>query len=341
MIGKEILNYIIVSKIGDGGMGTVYLAEHKFIQQQKVAIKVIRKDMVNESSRRRLQEEAEHLAGLNHPNIVKFLNYHIDNEGNVYLIMEYAEGDTLAQYIRTKTGLIVESRILPIFEPILDAFDYAHKKKVIHRDIKPSNIIVTPDGTPKILDFGISTILDENVDEGKEEAFIMGTPSFMSPEQVRGQGIDFRSDRQCRGVPILEVIGYAGTFHGADLIAELAVFNVGNDVAPSVGRFVDNDEIDFGVLTHQTFRSRRLGAVAGTGIRSAPADEDERDKRRGDSRNRRCSETRHHYPLSESDAQQHLRYHEKRYVVGRCAGAGAVAGVRVCGVAGLTVRRLG
>ena len=206
MIGKEILNYIIVSKIGDGGMGTVYLAEHKFIQQQKVAIKVIRKDMVNESSRRRLQEEAEHLAGLNHPNIVKFLNYHIDNEGNVYLIMEYAEGDTLAQYIRTKTGLIVESRILPIFEPILDAFDYAHKKKVIHRDIKPSNIIVTPDGTPKILDFGISTILDENVDEGKEEAFIMGTPSFMSPEQVRGQGIDFRSDIYSLGVLLFQML---------------------------------------------------------------------------------------------------------------------------------------
>ena len=89
MIGKEILNYIIVSKIGDGGMGTVYLAEHKFIQQQKVAIKVIRKDMVNESSRRRLQEEAEHLAGLNHPNIVKFLNYHIDNEGNYRKLEKY------------------------------------------------------------------------------------------------------------------------------------------------------------------------------------------------------------------------------------------------------------
>lgn len=206
MIGKEILNYIIVSRIGSGGMGTVYLAEHKFIKQQKVAIKVIHNNMVNEASKQRLHDEAEKLASLNHPNIVKFLNYHIDEEGNVYLIMEYADGITLEEYIRTKTGLIVESKIWPILEPVLDAFEYAHKHKVVHRDIKPSNIIITTDGVPKILDFGISTIMDDSHDSESQEAFIMGTPSYMSPEQVKGKGIDFRSDIYSLGVLLHQML---------------------------------------------------------------------------------------------------------------------------------------
>lgn len=206
MIGKEVLNYVIVSEIGVGGMGAVYLAEHKFIKNQKVAIKVIKGNRINEAAKQRLKEEAEHLASLNHPNIVKFLNYDIDQDGNVYLIMEYAEGDTLDKYIRTKTGLIVESRILPLFEPILDAFDYAHKHHVIHRDIKPSNIIITNEGMPKILDFGISTIMEEGKTSDAQEAFIMGTPSFMSPEQVRGKGIDTRSDIYSLGVMLHQML---------------------------------------------------------------------------------------------------------------------------------------
>lgn len=206
MIGKEVLNYVIVSEIGVGGMGAVYLAEHKYIKNQKVAIKVIKGNRINETAKQRLKEEAEHLASLNHPNIVKFLNYDIDQEGNVYLIMEYAEGVTLDRYIRTKTGLIVESKILPLFEPILDAFDYAHKHHVIHRDIKPSNIIITNEGTPKILDFGISTIMDDAKELDAQEVYIMGTPSFMSPEQVRGRGIDTRSDIYSLGVMLHQML---------------------------------------------------------------------------------------------------------------------------------------
>ena len=204
MIGKEILNYIITAKIGSGGMGSVFLAEHKFIKQQKVAIKMIKSELFNDFAKNKLKEEAERLASLDHPNIVKFLNYDIDAQGNVYLIMEYAEGATLDQYINSKTGLIVEEKILPLFEPILDAFDYAHKKKVVHRDIKPANIIITTEGVPKILDFGISTIVDEG--NNAEEAFIMGTPSYMSPEQVKGRGIDTRSDIYSLGVLLHQML---------------------------------------------------------------------------------------------------------------------------------------
>lgn len=205
MIGKEILNYTILSLIGKGGMGSVYLAEHKYIKQQKVAIKVINGNMTNEFTRQRLAEEADRLARLNHPNIVHFINYHIDEVGTVYLIMEYADGYSLEEYIKTVSGLIVENRVCSFFEPLLDAFEYAHKHKIIHKDIKPSNIVITKEGVPKILDFGIAALLD---DRGQEEAddIIMGTPSYMSPEQVKGLPLDQKSDIYSLGVLLHQML---------------------------------------------------------------------------------------------------------------------------------------
>lgn len=199
MIGKEILNYTITSFIGMGGMGSVYLAEHKFIKTQKAAIKVINSNMVNDYTKKKLQEEAEHLARLNHTNIVHFIDYHIDSNSNLYLIMEYADGVSLDKYIETISGLIVEERICSLFDPILDAVGFAHRHGTIHRDIKPSNIIITEEGSPKILDFGIAKIIKEdNVEE--PDKMIMGTPSYMSPEQVLGDHLDERSDIYSLGV---------------------------------------------------------------------------------------------------------------------------------------------
>lgn len=203
MIGKEILNYTILSLIGSGGMGSVYLAENKYIRQQKVAIKVINANMVNDFTRQRMKEEAEHLASLDHPNIVRFMNYHADNEGNIYLVMEYAEGMSLDKFISKKNGLIVEERIAPMFEPLLDAVGYAHRKRILHRDIKPNNIIITPDGTPKILDFGIATLMREDNESAGQ---IIGTPSYMSPEQVRGETLDERSDIYSLGVVLFQMM---------------------------------------------------------------------------------------------------------------------------------------
>lgn len=205
MIGKEILNYTIVSLLGKGGMGSVYLAEHKYIKQQKVAIKVINGNMINDFTRQRLAEEADRLARLNHPNIVHFINYHIDEAGSIYLIMEYADGHSLENYIRDVSGLIVEEKICPFFEPLLDAFDYAHRHKIIHKDIKPSNIIITNEGVPKILDFGIAALLDEGGEETDKDV-IMGTPSYMSPEQVRGESLDQRSDIYSLGVLLHQML---------------------------------------------------------------------------------------------------------------------------------------
>ncbi|MDD2961727.1 MAG: serine/threonine-protein kinase [Muribaculaceae bacterium] len=202
MIGKEVLNYTIISLIGKGGMGEVYLAEHKFITHQRAAIKVISASMVNDFTLKLLKDEAEHLASLNHPNIVHFIDYHIDESGNVFLIMEYADGMSLDKYVNSVTGLIVEERVLPIIEPILDAVEYAHKHNIIHRDIKPSNIIITKEGVPKILDFGISTFLGSNDNNN----IVIGTPSYMSPEQVIGEAVDKRSDIYSIGVLLHQLL---------------------------------------------------------------------------------------------------------------------------------------
>lgn len=196
MIGKEVLNYTIKSFIGKGGMGSVYLAENKYIKEQKVAIKVINGDRVNDFMRSQLAEEAKKLAKLNHPNIVHFLNFDIDDKGNVYLIMEYAEGISLDKYIQTVSGLIVEDRVCPIIEPILDAVQYAHSQGIIHRDIKPANIMISSDGVPKILDFGIAKMMGD----AEADNIIMGTPSYMSPEQVKGEPLDERTDIYSLGV---------------------------------------------------------------------------------------------------------------------------------------------
>lgn len=205
MKGKEILNYIIQSLIGKGGMGSVYLAEHKFIKGQMAAIKVINSNMLNDFTRKKLLDEATNQSKLGHQNIAHFQNFHIDEQGNAYLVMEYADGLSLEDYINTVSGLIVEDRICPLFEPILDAIGYAHKHNILHCDIKPANIVVTKEGSPKVLDFGIAKIINED-GVAEEDNMIAGTPSYMSPEQVRGEKMDARSDIYSLGVLLYQML---------------------------------------------------------------------------------------------------------------------------------------
>lgn len=199
LIGKQILNYHITKIIGKGGMGTVYLAENTDIEQ-KVAIKVLNDNLIqSEKVRERMKKEAQTLLKLDHPNIVKLLNY-IEQDNGLYLIMEYVDGCSLEDYILKKNGLIVEKRAYEMIKELLMAFSYAHKKGVIHRDIKPSNIFITKDNHIKILDFGIAHLVTESNDD--EKGWVIGTPSYMSPEQVEGSDIDIRSDIYSLGVLI-------------------------------------------------------------------------------------------------------------------------------------------
>lgn len=202
MAFTDILNYKIIRLLGSGGMGSVYLAANVNIDQQ-VAIKVIRPEYAkNPAIRSRFKKEAELLCSLDHPGIVKFLNY-IETESSLFLIMEYVKGTTLKDYIEKKNGLIVESKAWPILQEILDAFSYAHSNGIIHRDIKPSNIMITEDGHAKIMDFGIAGIVNDG-NSGMEMAG--GTPAYMSPEQVYGNSVDERSDIYSLGVLIFNML---------------------------------------------------------------------------------------------------------------------------------------
>lgn len=178
-------------------MGQVFLAKNKSIHQF-VAIKMLSpKYGSNPFLRERFRQEAIMLSALNHPNIVKFLNY-VENENGIFLIMEYVDGLTLDDYLNKKTGLLVEKNAFPMMLEILDAFEYAHDHNIIHRDIKPGNILVTREGKIKILDFGIAQILSET-EQGNNAAY-EGTIAYMSPEQVRGHKLDTRSDIYSLGV---------------------------------------------------------------------------------------------------------------------------------------------
>lgn len=197
MIPTDILNYRVVRLLGSGGMGSVYLAVNTNIDQE-VAIKVLRPEFArNAELRAKFKKEAQLLCSLDHPGIVKFINY-VEKPEGVFLIMEYVKGITLEDFIKKKNGLIVESKAYPLIKEILEAFEYAHSKGIVHQDIKPSNIIIQEDGHIKIMDFGIAQIVSESQHNGA----VMGTPEYMSPEQIYGNAIDTRSDIYSLGVLI-------------------------------------------------------------------------------------------------------------------------------------------
>ena len=199
----NIPNYKILKEIGAGGMGTVYLAEHTLIKR-KVAIKSLKQDLIkNDQLRERFKKEATALAQLEHPNIVR-LNEYIEQQDGVFLIMEYVDGLPLDEHINNVSGPINEEQLIPLFLQILDAFEYAHKNKIVHRDIKPSNIIITKDGKIKVLDFGIAKIMDETNSMTKTGTQ-MGSVLYMSPEQVRGEKVNHLSDIYSLGVTLFQM----------------------------------------------------------------------------------------------------------------------------------------
>ena len=159
MINKQLLNYKIISILGEGGMGTVYLAEHNSFDR-KVAVKAIHPHLAkNEEIRKRFNNEAATMARLQHPNIVSLFDYYSDEEG-LYLIMEFVEGVELETYLRNLGYPLDEHVTAAFMKQLLNAFSHAHDKGVVHRDIKPANILIAHDGTIKVLDFGIAKIVD-------------------------------------------------------------------------------------------------------------------------------------------------------------------------------------
>ena len=203
--GERLGDYKIISLIGEGGMGEVYLAEDTKLGR-KVAIKLLKLGLGTADIIRHFHQEERILAGLTHPNIAQLYGGDVTKNGLPYFVMEYVAGVRLDDYSRDHRLSIAER--LKLFRKICSAVSYAHHRLVIHRDLKPANIRVTVDGEPKLLDFGIAKLLDPTTSEIEQTmtfAAVM-TPDYASPEQVRGETMTTASDVYSLGVVLYELL---------------------------------------------------------------------------------------------------------------------------------------
>jgi non-specific serine/threonine protein kinase/serine/threonine-protein kinase len=208
-IERRIGSYEITCLIDTGGMGSVYLALRADDQYRKqVAIKVIKRGMDTDFILRRFRHERQILANLNHPNIAQLLDGGATEDGLPYYVMEYVQGESIDVYCDSHKLSITER--LKLFLTVCSAVHYAHQNLVVHLDIKPSNILVTEEGTPKLLDFGIAKLLDTGAYQqtllttGLSPRLV--TPSYGSPEQFRGEAITTASDIYSLGVLLYELL---------------------------------------------------------------------------------------------------------------------------------------
>jgi len=210
LIGTVIGSYRIKGVLGYGGMGTVYDAERADDQfRQRVAIKLVQQMAVHPQLRARLRAERQILANLDHPYIARLIDGGETANGTPYLVIEYVDGVSIDEYC-DKRNLGVHPR-LELFEKVCAAVDYAHRNLVVHRDLKPANILVTADGTPKLLDFGIAKLLNPDPAWATLAAVTrvqdrLLTPEHASPEQVLGRTITTASDVYALGVLLYELL---------------------------------------------------------------------------------------------------------------------------------------
>ncbi|HEY0385113.1 MAG TPA: protein kinase, partial [Pyrinomonadaceae bacterium] len=209
LIGRRLGSYKIVREIGRGGMGSVYLAMRADDEYQKrVAIKLIKRGMDTDFIIRRFRNERQILASLDHPNIARLLDGGTTEDGLPYFVMEFVEGQPIHHYCDTQKLSTTER--LRLFHKACAAVEYAHHNLIIHRDLKPSNILVTAEGTPKLLDFGIAKILNPEIASQTMDpttaALRLMTPEYASPEQVRGLPATTASDVYSLGVLLYELL---------------------------------------------------------------------------------------------------------------------------------------
>ncbi len=202
--GRQVGPFRLVRLLGQGGMGSVFLAERDDSEfQQQVAIKILRHGMDSPEAVERFRQERKILAGLEHPHIARLLDGGTTADGLPYIAMEYIDGKPLPAWVEERKAPVSER--LRLFREICEAVQYAHRNLVVHRDLKASNILVTAGGTAKLLDFGIAKLLDGGADPTVTSARAF-TPNYASPEQVKGGAVTTSSDVYSLGVVLFELL---------------------------------------------------------------------------------------------------------------------------------------
>ena len=240
MIGTTVSHYKILEKIGEGGMGAVYLAEDTKLKRQ-VSLKFLSEDLTaDEERKQRFIQEARAAAAIQHPHIAAV--HDIDEaEGRTFIAMEYIPGQSLRELI--EGGKLSLRRSLELGFQVAEGLAKAHERGVVHRDIKPDNILVSEDGYAKIIDFGLAKLLEPFVpgaDAGEDsetklktkDGLVMGTISYMSPEQARGEAIDARTDIFWFGVVLYEMLAGNSPFRKKSLAESLSA--VLNETPPAL-----------------------------------------------------------------------------------------------------------
>jgi Tol biopolymer transport system component len=229
-VGTRLGSLEITALLGKGGMGEVYRARDTKLKRE-VAIKILPEEFSRDVDRvSRFQREAEVLAALNHPNIAAIYDFR-EAHGSWVLILELIEGETLAD--RIARGPIPVEESLEIAKHVCEALEAAHEKGIIHRDLKPANVKITPDGTVKVLDFGLAKVADSPADAhlsdsptltvgATQRGVILGTAAYMAPEQARGKAVDKRADIWAFGVVLFEMVTGRQPYQGEDVSETLA-----------------------------------------------------------------------------------------------------------------------
>ena len=242
MIGKTVSHYLIVSKLGEGGMGTVYAAQDTHLGR-RVAIKFLNATVLDHHYRARFLREARAISSFSHPRIATVYDYGETADEQPFLVMELVEGETLGELL--DASALTLSRAVEIIENVADALSEAHHRGIVHRDIKPSNVIVTDRGQVKVLDFGLAKrISEEEIHETDpnartllathtREGIVVGTPLYLSPEQASGTTVDGRSDIFALGALLYECISGKPAFSGGSVIEIGAQVLHINPVPPS------------------------------------------------------------------------------------------------------------
>ena len=201
MLGRTIGKYRVVEALGRGGMGTVYKAVDETLDRE-VAIKVVNADLLETDGVRRFRAEAVTLAKLNHPRIAQV--YELTRDGdNLLMVMEFVRGETFEKLI-ARSGAMPVDNAVALAAQVLDALQHAHNSGIVHRDLKPANLMLTPSGEVKVMDFGIARV--QGSEHLTNSGYMMGTPAYMAPEQVRGEDVDARTDVYAMGVVLYRML---------------------------------------------------------------------------------------------------------------------------------------